>query len=131
MKVKTTFERMVGSAISGLLLVGMAQASLADEVQPDYLASPEVYKVIAENDEIRLILATWPPGYKDKMHSHPKMFAVYTVKDCEHRLNKPDGKFVVKQLKAETGRINNPVEAHYAENVGKSECQQVLFELKK
>jgi len=63
------------SALGGLLILG-ATTSQAESVLPDYKASPDVYKVIAESDEVRVILATWPPGAKDKMHSHPKTFAV-------------------------------------------------------
>jgi len=112
-------------------LAGIQPAVLASDVKPSFEASPDVYKVIAENDEIRVILATWKPGMKDKVHSHPKMFATYTVKDCHRKLIKADGTVDEKHLKAGSSRIINPVKAHVFENVGKTECQTVLFELKK
>jgi len=120
--------------ISGLCagaIAGTALVTLAGDVKPSYAASPDVYKVIAENDEIRVVLATWKPGVKDNLHSHPKMFAAYTIKDCHRKITKSDGTVDEKQLKAGTARVINPVNAHTFENVGKSECQQVLFELKK
>jgi len=119
------------SIIGGLVFVGSTVTSHAGEVSPDYVASPDIYKVIAESEEIRVVLATWPAGAKDKMHSHPKTFAVYTLKDCDRRLTKADGTFDVKHLKAGSSRIIKPVSAHVFENIGKTECQQVLFELKK
>jgi len=118
------------SALGGLFILGTTTVGQAEGVLPDYKASPDVYKVIAESDEVRVILATWPPGAKDKMHSHPKTFAVYTLKDCDRRLTKADGTFNVKHLKAGSSRVIKPVDAHYFENIGKTECQQVLFELK-
>lgn len=36
-----------------------------------YVASPDVYKVIAESNNTRVILATWKPGQRDAWHSHP------------------------------------------------------------
>lgn len=106
-------------------------AALAGDVKPSYEASPEVYKVIAENDTIRVILATWKPGMRDNLHSHPKMFAAYTVKGCHRKITKADGSVDEKLLKAGSARVINPVAAHTFSNVGTGECQQVLFELKK
>ena len=120
--------------VSGLcagMLSGAHLSAVADGVKPSFEASPDVYKVIAENDEIRVILATWKPGMKDMAHSHPKMFAAYTIKDCHRKLHKSDGSVDDKQLKAGSARVINPVKSHSFENVGSTECQQVLFELKK
>jgi len=123
--------KWIMTAVCAGVLAGSPLPSLADDVKPSYEASPDVYKVIAENDEIRVILATWKPGMKDKVHSHPKMFATYTVKDCHRKLIKADGTVDEKHLKAGSARVINPVKAHTFENVGKTECQTVLFELKK
>jgi len=122
---------VLAMALCGSVVFGAPTSSQADDVLPSYQASPEIYKVLAENDEIRVLLATWKPGVKDKIHSHPKMFATYTVKDCHRKLVKADGTVDEKQLKAGSARIINPVKAHSFENVGATECQTVLFELKK
>ena len=46
--------------------------STAAEVAPrGSEASPDVYKVLAENDQWRVLEATWQPGQEDNMHSHP------------------------------------------------------------
>lgn len=123
--------KWIMTAVCAGVLAGAPFPSLADDVKPSFEASPDVYKVIAENDEIRVILATWKPGMKDKVHSHPKMFAAYTIKDCHRKIQKSDGSVDEKQLKAGSARVINPVKSHTFENVGTTECQQVLFELKK
>jgi len=119
--------------VSGLCAGALASTpltTLADDVKPSFEASPEVYKVIAENDEMRVVLATWKPGQKDTSHSHP-MAAVYTVKDCQARITSADGKVKDVNNKAGSARVNPPVKSHTFENTGKTECQQVLVERKK
>src|SRR5262245_56087771 len=37
--------------------------------------SPDVYKVLQENDRFRVLIATWAPGQRDKHHRHPRMLA--------------------------------------------------------
>jgi len=132
MKPKTIFRGGMASVGCGLfMLLGIPAISQAEGVKPDYVASPDVYKVIAENDEMRVILATWPPGAKDKMHSHPKPFAIYRLNDCDNKITKADGTFKVNHLKAGTAVIKKPVKAHTLENIGTTECKNLLVELKK
>jgi hypothetical protein len=82
---------------------------------------------LAENDEMRVVLATWAPGKKDVSHSHPTA-AVYTIKDCHARITTADGKVREVNNKAGAARINPPVASHTFENIGLNECQQVLVE---
>jgi len=122
---------VVSAVCAGALAVGSIAAKAGD-VKPSYEASPDVYKVLAENDEIRVILATWKPGQKDKVHSHPKAFGAYTIKGCNRRLTKADGSVIEGQVKPGTARVRNQaVKAHTFENLSNTECQQVLFEVKK
>jgi hypothetical protein len=119
----------VAMAASALALVSTT-AVRAEDVKPSYDANPDIYKVIAENDEMRVILATWPAGTKDKIHSHPKSHASYSLSDCHRKLVKPDGTVDEKQSKAGAARIAGPIKAHYFENVGTTTCQSLLVELK-
>jgi len=132
MKTNTFLRGGIISAVCGLLIMfGIPALSHADGVKPDYEASPEYYKVIAESDEMRVILATWPPGAKDAMHSHPKPFAVYRLKNCDNKITSADGKSKVNHIKVGSTVIKGPVKAHFLENIGTTECQAVLVELKK
>jgi len=85
--------------------------------------------VLAENDEMRVVLATWPPGHKDKDHSHP-MAAVFTIKDCQARISTPEDAAREVKNKAGSARVNAPVKSHTFQNIGKTECQQMLVEHK-
>jgi hypothetical protein len=120
----------LATCVCGSALLGLALPVLADDAPPSFEASPDVYKVLAENDEMRVVLATWKPGHKDKSHSHP-MAAVYTITDCHSRVTTADGNVRENHNKAGSARVNPAVRSHTFENIGKNECQQVLVERKK
>lgn len=125
-----TQMKMLMAGMCGGVLVGLALPVVADDAPLSFQANPDVYKVLVENDEMRVVLATWPAGHKDKSHSHPTA-AVYTIKECHTRITTPDGKVKEANNKAGLARINPPVPSHTFENIGKSECQQLLVERKK
>ena len=73
--------------ILGIALLGMsASISLAQSGQPTYLADPSVYKIIFEDQNFRVISATWPPDGTDKPHTHPVPSVVYFLTDCTQKL---------------------------------------------
>ncbi len=94
-------------AATGLILI--SSASLAESVLPAHTASPEVYSVLAENDQMRVILGTWQPGQSDTWHSHPAS-AVYYLDDCELKGMLPDGTVKKPSRKGGESRVrSNPV----------------------
>lgn len=96
-----------------------------------FTASPEVYKVIAENEQYRVVEATWKPGQRDNWHSHGgAALAHYNVTGCHARLHTPDGKFREINSKAGRAAIRTRGPSHSFENVGKTECKVVFFEPK-
>jgi hypothetical protein len=92
-----------------------------------FVASPDIYKVIAECGDTRVILATWMPGQRDEWHSHPANTVVYALTDCDDlRLYFPDGQYVDGSLKAGYVEIQPVVQSHSFENKTTRECK-VLF----
>jgi hypothetical protein len=103
-------------------------ASTADAPR-SYVASPDVYKVIAENNNTRVILATWKPGQRDEWHSHPLGTAVYVLTDCETlRLYSPDGQHLDGSLKAGHAEIPPIIHSHSFENRSSTECRMIFVE---
>lgn len=103
-------------------------ASIPDAPR-SYIASPDVYKVVAKNNDTRIILATWKPGQRDEWHSHPPGAAVYVLTDCETlRLYSSDGQYVDGSLKAGTAEIHPVVHSHSFENRSDTECRMVFVE---
>lgn len=111
--------------------VALFYASIAYTQEPpeSHVASPEIYKVLAEDEKFRIIEATWKPGQRDVLHSHPTAYQ-YHVNDCSMRITMADGSSRVANPKRGTSRIAEPVVSHYAENVGASDCTIVFFEPK-
>jgi hypothetical protein len=95
-------------------------------------ASPDVYKVLAENDQFRVIEATWQPGQEDNFHSHPADRVAIFQTDCRLRLSKPDGSYRDASPKAGKARAisGKPVKSHKAKNIGDDVCIILLVERK-
>ncbi|HLG83899.1 MAG TPA: hypothetical protein VKY22_23040 [Bradyrhizobium sp.] len=105
-------------------------AATAQDAPPSYQADPAVYKVIFEDQNFRVIAATWPKGATDKPHSHPLAFVVYALDDCTVRVHNPDG--TTRELKNKAGVATaGPItSSHTAENIGASDCRAILVERK-
>jgi hypothetical protein len=89
-------------------------------------ASPDVYKILAENDQWRVIKATWQPGQEDNLHYHPADRVSLFSTDCNLRLTNPNGSFKDVNPKAGTAkaRTGKPVQAHKAKNIGDKVCHK-------
>lgn len=90
--------------------------------------SPEIHKVIFENDQIRMLKVAVPPGATVPMHTNPENIN-YILKPGTLRLTNPDGSTLDVEL-TEGQVIPAPVGSHAVENVGSSEVQTICIELK-
>lgn len=114
-------------AVAGL---AMSASAFADEVPDAVTASPDIYKVVAENDALRVVVATWKPGQRDAMHSHPAI-GVYALTECKNmRAHLADGRSVDWNVVPGNAAANMPVKAHAIENIGDAVCQLVFVETK-
>lgn len=120
------------------LIAGCAAAMLASAALPaaaqtapvSHVASPGIYKVLQENNELRVVLATWKPGQRDEMHSHP-VNATYALTACQVRLYGPDGKVLGESKRPQgSALIQSTIAAHSLENIGTSDCQILIVERK-
>lgn len=128
--MKSTITKKILFAVlcSGGLLCSVGQVS-AGGVPMAHEASPDIYKVLAENDEFRVLMATWKPGQKDKPHGHPSM-AVYSLTDCEATMTNFKGKTKKIKPKAGNARVKKPVKSHVFQNTSNKTCQTLLIEKK-
>ena len=122
---------LIGVGLLGLIL---AQPGVLanDTAPPAHVASPEVYRILAENDQFRVIEATWQPGQEDDYHSHtPDRVSLYQT-DCKLRLTNSDGSSRVAEPRAGTAkaRSGKPVKSHKAKNLGDEICIIRIVELK-
>lgn len=126
---RTTMTRSIASGAT-LSLVALTGIAYAQEAPRSFLASPDIYKVVAQSNQCLVIEATWAPGQRDEFHSHA-LGAVYWVTACKTRGFLPDGKSRDSEIRAGTYRvIKEPVSSHSLKNIGESECKAVVFEHK-
>ena len=86
------------------------------------------YKVLFENDQVRVLRIQYAPGDKSPMHQHPDSVAVFLA-DQRVKFTYPDGKSEEVSAKAGEARWT-PAGAHEPENVGDKPLEVVLVELK-
>jgi quercetin dioxygenase-like cupin family protein len=102
----------------------------AQNAPPTYQADPDVYKVIFEDQNFRVITATYKPGVTDKPHSHPVAGVSYTITDCALKLTSADGKTTNLNPKAGASNAVPITASHTVQNIGSTECRVVLVERK-
>lgn len=115
---------MKGIVLFSLSLLVAVAAYAQDPVN----MSPHFYKVLLENDRVRVLEYRLKPGEKEPMHSHPAG-VVYVLSGARLRLNYPDGR--TEEKTAATGETlwREPV-THAVENVGDSEAHAIAVDVK-
>lgn len=91
--------------------------------------SPQYYKVLIDNDEMRLLEVRIKPGKKEPMHSHPAG-AVYALADAKVKSTSPDGKSEEIVMKAGEASWRDAL-SHAVENTSATELRVLVVELKK
>ena len=101
----------------------------ADQLDDIVELSPDVHAVVFENETIRLLEVSVPPGATVPMHTNPENIN-YILQGGTLRLLAPDGSTVDVQL-TERQVIPAPVGRHAVENVGQTEVRTLCIELKR
>jgi quercetin dioxygenase-like cupin family protein len=91
--------------------------------------APDSYKVVLENDAVRVVDFRMKQGAKSEMHSHPKSVAI-CLNDQRLRFTFPNGKSEVVDLKRGQAVWLDAL-SHAVENTGTEDAAGVLVELKK
>lgn len=117
------------SAAIALASLGVTVA-FAQSAPPTYQGDPDVYKVIFEDQNFRVIATNRKKGVHDKVHGHPVPAVVYHITDCTTKLYSADGKTTENISKAGTASAVPVITSHSAENIGPSDCQQIFVERK-
>jgi len=124
-------RHLIGLRATALLYL-VSSAAMAQNAPPSYEGDPDVYKVIFEDQNFRVIDAVRKKGVHDKLHSHPVPSIVYHLTDCTSLSYGPDGKPTgsPSNRKAGTAQTGSITPAHSVENVGPEDCHQIFVERK-
>ena len=111
--------------ILGMSILAVVAANAQDAAKVD----SEHYKVLLDNEYVRVLDVHHKPGEKSPMHSHPN-HVVYSFTDSTVSFTSSNGKTDIRTAKAGQVVWRN-AETHTAENVGKNEEHALDIELKK
>ena len=90
---------------------------------------PEHVKVVAENDQVRVLRYRYEPRQKSKQHSHPDNTVDVALTKGRVRLVNADGKAV--EHRVEAGAVNlNAGSTHSVENLGDTPFEGLSIEPK-
>lgn len=93
--------------------------------------SPEIYKVILENDDVKVLKATFKPGASDKLHKH-NILTAYVLEGGTMQATDANGKAgkLVTHKKGKAIHIGNELH-HRVKNTGNTTLSLLLVEHKK
>jgi hypothetical protein len=92
-----------------------------------HVAAPDVYRVLAQGRQQRVLEAVLKPGQEAAAVSHPSDFVVYYVTACNLKAT-IDGVDIHTYPEAGTARISLPTRSTVRRNIGSSDCRIVFIE---
>ena len=128
--MKRAIHLIAGMAIGALMTtVGFAISSANTTEQDPAKQSPQYYKVLLENDQVRVLEYRLKPGEKEPMHTHVEG-VLYVFGDAKMRTTFPDGRTTESSGGAGEAHWRNPV-THALENIGNTEAHALAVDFKK
>ena len=89
--------------------------------------NPDYYKVIFENERVRVLEYTDNPGTVTTPHAHPDS-VMYTLSSFRRRLVQGDAQREVELQAGSVGWL--PAQEHHGENIGETATHAIFVELK-
>ena len=89
--------------------------------------NPDHYKVVFENDRVRVLEYTDQPGDRTTPHQHPDS-VMYTLSSFRRGLVSGDTEREVEMTSGTTGWL--PAQEHHGENIGETPTHVIFMELK-
>lgn len=111
-----------------LATVAFAITSRVTTAQDPVKLSPQYYKVLLENDQVRVLEYRLKPGEKEPMHTHAQG-VLYIFGDAKLRSTNPDGR--TEEIAGGAGEAHwrTPV-THAMENIGYTDAHALVVEVK-
>ena len=103
----------------------LAATAMAQDPVPTY---PDNYKVLAENDRVRVLDFKLRKGAKENFHSHPAA-VTYVLAPFKIRFIFPDGTTRIREAKAGDVFFGEAL-VHASENIGETDAHGILVEMK-
>lgn len=111
-----------------IICVSLSAFAIA-KAQDPAKTNPDQFKVILNNQQVRVMEVRMKPGAKSQMHSHPN-HVICALSGGTVKFTTADGKAHTTMIKPGQAVWHN-AESHSVENVGKNEMRSLDIELKK
>ena len=108
-----------------ITILSFAITGLAQDPVPIY---PDNYRVLLENDRVRVLEFKLRKGAKENFHAHPAA-VTYVVAPFKIRFNFPDGTTRIREAKAGDVFYGEAL-IHASENIGETDALGILVEMK-
>ena len=117
---------MIRSLVVFILVSCIGQAARA---QDPVEVSPEIYTVLFENDEIRVLQLQYQPGERDAPHSHPA-YTVLALTGGTLTVYEGSGEGHARTVQANETALLDAVTRHWGENTGDTTIRAIAVEFK-
>lgn len=117
-----TLQTLVLSLMVAFLSAGVARAQDPVPIYPDN------YKVLIENDRVRVLDFQLRKGAKEDFHAHPAA-VTYVITPFKIRFSFPDGTTRIREAKAGDVFYGEAL-VHASENIGDTDAHGILVEMK-
>jgi quercetin dioxygenase-like cupin family protein len=129
----TTCRRILFAAVALVAIAGCSDptsvaANPATEIDA-VIVAPERFKVLVENEHVRVIEYALAPGEKDTPHTHPPKVS-YVVSGGKLRIYAKDGESFEADEATGAARWDEARPWHYVENTGDTPVRILLVEVK-
>ncbi|MBI5069083.1 MAG: cytoplasmic protein [Deltaproteobacteria bacterium] len=105
--------------------MSLAQAASAPDPT---VTDGDKYKVLLENEHVRVLSYTDAPGDRTQPHRHPA-FVLHALGPFKRKLTFPDGRTAIREFQG--GEVfYSAGEVHVGENVGETPTRVLIVELK-
>jgi hypothetical protein len=108
-----------------VLFFGTVETGVAQDPVKEH---PDMFKVLLENERVRVIDDMVPAGAKVGMHSHSE-YVVYPLSSYRMKFTFPDGTTRIVDVQEGTARYS-PGIVHAEENIGGTDAHALLVEIK-
>tara|TARA_B100000401_G_C52502784_1_gene575813 strand:+ start:200 stop:577 length:378 start_codon:yes stop_codon:yes gene_type:complete len=91
--------------------------------------SPDIYKVLLDNEHVKVLEVTFAPGQSDSMHEHYAMTA-YVIEGGKAQITLPDGTVSERDIPSGATMHNPTITKHQVKNIGNNTMKILLVEQK-
>ncbi len=109
-------------------LLVLSLVSLTAVAQDPVVTDGDQYKVLLENEQVRVLEHQDQPGDTTYQHHHPA-FVLYAVSPFKRSITLPDGKVIQREFKA-GDVIYSAAQTHVGKNIGSTPTHVIMVELK-